>query len=243
MKRTSILGYQIRKMLVENMVVLVLCSLLILAMGSIDQTYIVRIDYGLMMLIVLPVTCMSLREYINFGFCRKKYYREQIVVCGIRAMFYAVIRSTIHTIFYKDFVTDLIAGTDGNASLYHPVSFVELFLGDFLGCYLLFLFMFVTNSFLVSFAVSVNTTERTPQLLYRRTEKKKKQKGLYKITVVIKKCIGFILLVAAMVGLQRYYVFQLQSEWKTRMLVIGGLAVLCVVFYLYGKRRYQPKYV
>ena len=244
MTKKKILWYQIRKISVESFFCVVLCALVFFAIlvGQFDERYaITNLEAFLTIIMIFPSENMPLKEYFHFGFCRKEYYKMQIALCAIRAGIYAIIRSMIHTLFYSEFVADLIGGTNEMASLYHSVSFVELFLGNFFGFFLMMLFSLATNSFLVSMTPINN--EITPQLLYRREEKKKKNTSLFKVMSVVKNCVWFLVVVAAGLGMEVYYEFQISSAFEMRILVMGMLAVCCVLIYFYGKRRYQPKYV
>lgn len=231
MKKQNILWYQMRKVLGESFIYVMICGLVYIGIhaGELDDKIsIVSMEAFLTMTMMFPSENMSLKEYIHFGFCRKEYYKKQILLCAMRAGFYAMIRSTIHSLFYLEFVADLIEGTSETASMYHSVSCVELFLGDFLGLFLMMLLSLATNSFLVSMTL-VNINETTPQLLYRREEKKKKNTSLFKVIFVVKKCVWFVVVVAAAIGMEIYYQFQIQSALKMRMLVMGVLALCCVL--------------
>ena len=180
-------------------------------------------------------------QYITFGFCRRKFYHEQVILCGIRAALLSLFRSIGQFIHYNEYVQTLIKDTTETADMYHPIAFSELFFTNLCLFFLIGLIFLANSSHTIT--IAANKITKSPQLQLRIQLKKEKNKFFFTCLTVIVKTISFILIIAGLIGLIFYHQMQLQNSLSTRMTALFIVIVLCIVIYLDGRWRFRPKYV
>lgn len=247
-KRNKLLWYQLRQDTTIMLLLLAIC-IFIMCIGNMITKNTIPLAPENIPIIAMVVFCNSatlsyqkLGEYTTLGFCRRKFYHEQVILCLLRAMLLSLFFSIYEFINYNHLVNYFIKDTTDSPSMYHPIPLMELFLTNMCIFALLYLIYLVNISHTISI-IFINKSEKTLQLQLRKQMKKQKYKWFYRLLTGVVKCISFVLLVGYLVGFQLYYQIQMQSSLSTRMIVLGIFAGLCVVVYLDGRWRFRPKYV
>lgn len=188
---------------------------------------------------------MKYGEYITFGFCRNRFYREQTAVCGIRAAVLSLPCSVVQYLHYDSYVRYFIEDTNKTAALYHRISLGEIFLADMLYFFLINLVLLLLSTLVVDLEwfLPFGHRYRSPQLTYRAriaAEHKRWFRGGWKS--VIKLGI-WIILIASAVGFISYHNVQMTAGLPVRLGCMAGVAAISVFLYLVGKKRFVPKFI
>lgn len=205
-------------------------------------------------MIVMPVImleCISIdnrsymkhNEYITFGFSRKRFFREQVLICLFREALVSIFIVVMHGIYYVDLVEAYADGAQEKMEMYHRIPVVEDLLLSF--CMLVavnLVFLIKTtwthrghNKMLKKMSIS-------PRLAYRIQEKKEK-KIVYRVFDVLYHIGNFIFLFAILI---LYIVLQeilFRSTSIYRWEVIGVLVMVGVGLFFIGKARFKPEYI
>jgi len=90
-------------------------------------------------------SCQKYNQYITFGYCRGKFYREQCVLSLVRGGIVAAFRTLVQIFFCENYIQVYTFGMEEDVSLYHQVSWIELFFTNFI-IFLLVNMLFVLAS-------------------------------------------------------------------------------------------------
>lgn len=192
-------------------------------------------------MVTLPPNGEGLGQQMNFCFCRRTCYKQQVMFSLLRSLWIAFLYASFECWSYQASVSDYAQDTGKVATIFHQVSWMELFLSNL---FIFFLFYLIQLSNVSQmFSIILNKKGETLQLKLRTQMAKKKYKGGYTVLNILVKVISFILFIGYIVGIQLYYRMQLQVTLSTRMIMMGSLILLCGVTYLYGKHRFQPRYI
>lgn len=178
--------------------------------------------------------------YITFGFCRKKFYREQCVLTPIRAAVAAIERTALQVMCYEEYVYEF---TDGNVTemiKYHPVSGIELFFSNMIIFSLVNIVLVITSTMYANTLISKEEGKTPRQKLVLE---QRKQKGGYRFRNILGWGGQYFLLVILAVLLPAHYELQITNGGRERMVIVVALLILCVAAFVMGKRRYKPEYI
>ena len=180
-------------------------------------------------------------QYITFGFSRRKFYREQIVNCIIRAVVLGVFRATIQWIYVLDYVKQYY--WEGDGFMYQKVPYMELFLTNFCGFIIIQMILLISSTARIDFSIGNLVKGQSPQLKQRICQQKKKLGFFRGILVVFIKSIGFLMMILCVVFVFGYYQLQMTKPLLYRIEAIGIMGVVSVILYLIGKKRFRPEYI
>lgn len=180
-------------------------------------------------------------EYITFGFCRKKFYHEQVLICIVRAVITSFFRTVLQACFYNGYIQIFMEETNKTVNDYHTVPLFELFFTN-VCIFTLFSLMQLINSTSV-LSLYFLRTRTSPRLNERITMHKKKRRLFRIIAAVFIKLPFFLLLCVMTVIIPYFYQLQMQNALPVRLSIVTGILFLCAVLYLVGKKRFTPTYI
>lgn len=179
-------------------------------------------------------------RYITFGFCRKRFYKDQLILCGIRAfMIGGVIGIAQYLMQGKD-ISDVLE--EEMIQSYHTLSFAEIFMTDFIIFYLFSLILLLLSTGVLNHQLYQRVENgKSPQMLVRIHNSKKKP--LWTFRNLLLKIFSFIVLLTVTLGFYYYQQLQLTISFPVRLVVIIVFFLLSVALILVGKKRFTPKYI
>lgn len=183
---------------------------------------------------------MNHARYMNFGFCRKRFYREQVLLSVVRGGIYALVRTIVQAVCRDEYLTALVKDTQYSAEMYEQVPVTAMFIMNFGFFVLLNLILLVTVTCKVYPFVYLG--EGSLQLKYRRQSAKNRNPLAWKTKVVMAKIgglaviIGFSLLLA-----YPGFVYQMYSETSARLVAVTVSFMLCIICIFIGKKRFRPE--
>ena len=184
-------------------------------------------------------------RYQTLGFCRKRFFQEQVILAAGKAVLLGLFRTVYQTICYDKYVAFFIEDTTNTADMYHRIPVVELFFSNFLWftiCYLVILIMSTLRIHPIN--GRVKCVGESLQLSYRIKLLKENHPVGWKVQMVLCKLFGLILIIVfSVLGLIGRYELELRSGFLVRLAIMAVMLVGCVIFYWIGKKRFQPKYV
>lgn len=186
---------------------------------------------------------MKYDKYITFGFCRKKFYKEQVILSIVRAVIISALQTTVQTIYYTDFAQSFAEGFETNLNKYHPVPPLELFGINF--CMLTLLhFLFLINSTVTyNFMFRLVQDGKSPQLSQRIQQKKERPKIFRVFFNTVYVLVSIIVLILCCIMLITYYETVISSTFLERTAYTAVIIVISVAMYFIGRFRFCPKYI
>lgn len=244
-----------RKSLLSYLVFRNIVRLLICIAGSILTGLvlikIINLPFQMIEIFVLagctPATCFmstigyeGIEQFQTFQFCRKKCYQYEVTISIVSAAVLAFIRAMYQSIFYKEIVRYFAEDTAVNE--YHQVPFLELFITSVCIFIVLNLTNLVLHTMTIPF-LPYYEKGNTLQLKQRVRERKEQSSIKWKIFTPISIVAAWIVWALALLGTVLYYDLEMRSALPLRILVIVALAVVCVILYMVGKKRFRPEYI
>lgn len=188
--------------------------------------------------VCFPAIAMS--QYMNFGFSRKRFFHNQMILCLMRSSMLAIARTAIQVICYDDYVVMFMEDTDHTISMYHIVPIFELFISNviiFMILYIICHLISMVNSKVLWFEVF-----DTPQAKYRMTLAKQKSRvKRYAQNVLI--IIGFVAVIMVEIAIVMFYWFEMLYPLIYRIGILAAMAAVLAVLYAIGRYLYRPKYI
>ncbi|MBR1866864.1 MAG: hypothetical protein IJ801_10235 [Lachnospiraceae bacterium] len=185
---------------------------------------------------------MQYGQYITFGFCRKRFYREQVAICGVRAAILSLVCSAVQYLCHDSYVLYFMEDTEDVPALYHRVFPGEIFLTDMLFFFLLCLILLLASTQVVQFAWFASAY-RSPQLKYRIQMAMEQTKWIRNGWSVFVKLGIWIVVVAVEMGFVYYHYVQMTMGFPVRLGCMAGMAAVSICLYLVGKKRFVPEYI
>lgn len=246
-KKSEILGYQIQQDVLNTLLIMVFLygvSVGVYALGYSNDVMMV----GTMPVFLTELTSpnqsyMKYDKYIDFGFCRKKFYKEQVILSLIRAALISVFQTAVQTIYYAEFAQVFAGGEEEIFNTYHPVSAIELFIINFCMLTLFHLLFLInstgTNNFLLRFAHN----GKSPQL-NQRIQKKKERIKIFRVFFnIVSLLVSTIVLVLCAMAFLTHYETVISFTFLERMAYTAIMVVLSIAMYFVGRLRFRPKYI
>lgn len=186
---------------------------------------------------------MKHNEYITFGFSRKRFYKEQVLICLLREALVSIFIVVMHGICYVDLIKLYSEGVQEKMEMYHRIPVVEDFLLSF--CMLVavnLVFLIKTTWIHRSHNKMLKKMSISPRLAYRIQEKKEK-KIVYRVSDVLYHIgnVIFLFVVLILYILSQEMLFRSTSIY--RLGVIAVLIIIGVVLYFIGRARFKPEYI
>lgn len=184
---------------------------------------------------------MHYNRYMNFGFCRKRFYREQVLLSVVRGGIYALVRTALQIMYNEEYISSLTEGTSYTADMYSRASAAGMFLFN-LGLFVLIsLMLLVTMPCLIYPFISV-AEEESVQIKYRRQLAKSRNPFWWTAgTIIVKSCGGIVIMGLSMLIGYAGIVHQLYSEGSFRRNATVVMLVLCIICILIGRRKFRPE--
>lgn len=249
MKKNTFLYLMLYDLFVQSAILLFCLIIVLLGKAGMKEYLVTIMDVLFVMLpgFILGPAFLSYMEqdsFYTFCFSRKRFYRYQVFLSVIRAAELAVIRAGYQYAMQREFIYSFLEDTEDTISMYHAVSFIELFVTNICMFTLLNLWYLILSTVTVNFYfIKGIKGGNSPQLRLRiECQKEKHPKG-YPILAVVLKLVSFALMMGACLLIIHYYQIEMQTTLFVRMLVLAGLVVACGILYLIGKKRYCPEYI
>lgn len=246
MKRNRILEYEAKRIIFGYIVAMVvIAGIYIIVMNFFgEHTTMESLEIGMLngFLVSVTTTERELSRTMVFQFCRKKIYKYQLVICSMKAGVFALLQSVLHTVFRENYVKELLDPEIISKGAYYSPSWFELFLSDFLWLFLIIGIATLIKSNVVKCSIFTRV-EETPQLKFRRSEKKREGKKRYRLFSFLGKLGDVFGWIVSLVGLLELYVCQLSFPFHRRLLLMIVAGIFCVLLCFFLKKRYQPKYI
>lgn len=182
---------------------------------------------------------------LQFDFSRKRFFKNNLTGCFGGSVVFALSRSVIHTVFYKEYVEMFRDGTDRVASMYHAIPFVEMFVSNLL------LFMAISMLLMWDMAKEApfivswfgREEEMSLQMSIRHQQFKNRKTLPWRIWKKLRKIIAFIVEIAGIIGVVFIYEFQMLHGIGVRILILVAEAIVVLLIGFLAKRRYKPEYM
>ena len=172
-------------------------------------------------------------NYVEFGFCRRSFYRLQLSICVIKAFIYSVIRTLYQWALVEKYIK--IFREDGEAGIiYHKISVPEIFLANMIMFILLNIIVLLGTTFAIHSKPLFGNV--SPQMEIRINEKHRMEK-------VLGIAMWVILVVVVAMGLPASYEFQMTNSIESRLIYMAVMVIGIAVAGIAGKKRFTPKYI
>lgn len=183
-------------------------------------------------------------RYMIFSYCRKTFFRLQIVYILLCSIIWGSFQSISRIAHYPYIVQEYIEGTKELPSMYHMPPLAELFIIDILYFFMLSLFILWDSTKPVPFFIYTNLTEeRSPYMEQQVKERKKKRTLTGTVLYIVRKFLGFVLMLVFCVFPIFFFQLQLQKPLSYRLLAYLIIMAVTFLFYVLAKRRFTPKYM
>lgn len=186
---------------------------------------------------------MKYDKYIAFGFCRKKFYKEQVIISLFRAVIISAFQTAVQTVYYAEFAQMFAGGVEETLNTYHPIPAIELFFINFCMLTLLHLLFLINSTGTHNFMFRFAHNGKSPQLS-QRIQKKKENPLIFRVffSTVYVVVSAIVLFLCAMV-LSTYYQRVISFRFLERMAYIAVIIVINIAMYFVGRLRFRPKYI
>lgn len=183
---------------------------------------------------------ITISQYMNFGFSRKRFFNNQMILCLMRSVMLAIVRTAIQISYYDDYVVMFMEDTDHTISMYHTVPIFELFISNviiFMILYMICHLISIINSKVLWFEYA-----ETPQAKYRFALAKQKSR-IKKYAKKVLILVGFVAVIAGEIGVMMFYWFEMLYPLIYRIGIIAAMCVILAGLYAVGRYLYRPKYI
>lgn len=237
--KSKVFGFLMLHDVITQLVMLGIVSLMMWLVKAKDWVY----SMNVMIVCVLNysgssgMSFINYNKYMNFGFCRKHFYWQQVSLTFIRSGTYALVQTVIHIIHEDSYIVALIQDTSYTADMYGQMPVVKIFLFYFSVLVCLNLIMLVTVPCRIYPFVRV---EGTLQLNYRRQLAKSTNPVGWKVGVALVKICGLAVMCVCcgMFGLAGC-MYQINSAfWLGSVSVCFLISTITV---LVGRKTFRPE--
>lgn len=184
-------------------------------------------------------------NYLSFGFCRKEFFRFSFISSVMSIFIFTVFRTVMQTLYHDSYVQMLIEDTDHVSSMYHRLQVPELFLSNFLlffAVYMLLLWDSTKPSPLFYFGKR-GRTEMSLQLKVLTEQRKSNQTSHTKIWYILRKAVGFCLMIGIALGIEFIYEYQMTHSLGVRLPVLLGEIIVGIFFFFLARRKFKPEFM
>lgn len=183
---------------------------------------------------------MHYGRYMNFGFCRKRFYREQVLLSVVRGSIYALARTVLQMVYREEYIVSLVRDTPYTADMYGQIPVVELFVFNLGFFVLLNLILLVTIP--CRLYPFISNGEDTPQIKYRKQLTKSNNPSIWKAgTVIVKICGGILIIAFSIIISYPDFVYQIYNKASFRQASVLVMLVLCIICILLGRKKFRPE--
>lgn len=192
----------------------------------------------------------ELGMYMEFGFSRSRYFKEQIILTVVRSCVMAAVRTAIQVLFYDSYVIEFMEDTDHTISMYNRPNAIELFICNiiiFMVVYMLIHILTAMGKNSVIGSVAGDKKGATLQIKYRNICKEAKcgniKRKLVKLMTPLKFIATVIFVVIIELSIFALYWFQMLHSFVYRFAIMVGIFALFMILFFIGKYLYKPKFV
>lgn len=184
---------------------------------------------------------MHYGRYMNFGFCRKRFYQEQVLLSVVRGGIYALVRTVLQIVYNEaSYIASLVEDTLDAADMYGQVPVAEMFIFNLGFFILLNLILLVTVP--CRMYPFVSAMEETPQIKYRRQLAKNGNPSIWKAGIVIVKiCGGIAVMAFSLIVDYAGAAYPIHGKDFFRLASIIVMFVLCILCILIGRKKFRPE--
>lgn len=182
-------------------------------------------------------------RYMIFSYCRKTLFRLQIAYTLLCSIIWGSFQSITRIVHYPYIVQEYVEGTKELPSMYHMPSLAELFIIDILYFFMFSLFILWDSTKPVPFFIYTDLTERSPYMEQQVKERRKKRTLTGTVLYIVRKVLGFALMLVFCVFPIFFFQLQLQKPLSYRLLSYLIIMAVTFLFFVLAKRRFTPKYM